>query len=185
MHLGAFLIDWEKCGGSSFIELSTGVNLAFIAWDQFQRRLQYFEVQGRNLTAQAMTWLLEETHEEHVKAFFKKIQKPLESSFRVTWHFCYILGWLAVISGFVMLFFNWSCSYDWLILSPIALYLSICILFYFGFWLVCKITCKFANVVFGSWTAKVEKAAISKIKAAAEDGIQKEQRREESKPQEW
>jgi hypothetical protein len=170
MHLAVFAIDWAKAGGSSFIELCTGVNLAFVAWDKFQERVQFFAVQGQSLISQSTTTLLEDGHRENVTCFFVKIKDRVDSWVKWAWYVTYTASWLSILAGFGMLYCNWSCKWDWMLISPMIIYAVVCGAFWFIFWIVCRFICRIVNIAVGG-----REDAMEKVKRAAR----------ESNPEDW
>lgn len=171
MLAAAFVIDWQKTGGSSFIELVSGVNLAFIAWDRFQERLKFVDRDCRNLVAQACASIIDDEHRANSETHFTKMLVSVDGVYKTLWHGCFAFGVLAVIAGFAMLFFNWNCRHDYLLLLPLAVYLSISTLVWLYFRRKCRVHCAAIAIANGAPEAQSDGDAVSAMAKGIEKKI--------------
>jgi len=177
MQLAAFLVDWKNCGGSSFIELTTGINIAFVAWDKFQTRLQFFEKKGKDVVNTAVANLKDGNHKSGGSNFLLKVLNGAAKFISAIWFAAWGLGWVAVIAGIAMLYFNWSCWHDWLLFGPMIAYLLICLAFYLVFLVFCKCFCGVLNL-----TTEHTEAAVHDISATAAQNAEDQPAEKASSP---
>jgi hypothetical protein len=165
-----FEIDWTTVGGSSFIELASGVNLAFIAWDTFQQRLKFVDRDCRAMVNQACADIIDEQHRKNSEEHFARMLNYVDASFKGLWWTCYFFGVLTVLLGFAMLYFNWNCRHDYLLLLPILVYLFVSLLIWSFFRWRCKSHCKALSIAQGS-PSITDTQEVNKMTKGLEEGL--------------
>ncbi len=95
----------------------------------------------------------------------------VDNTYKWLWGICYLFGLAMVFSGFVMLYFNWSCRHNYLLLLPIVSYLLGSGIIWLHFWKSCKSHCKAIEIASGK-KATSDKQEVDKMAKGIEAELQ-------------
>jgi hypothetical protein len=125
------MIDWlnelpvADFGGASFVEFTTGLNIATTSWPALQDKLRTLERQCKKIAADAFLEKEDGEYRAHneVRTWFAKrveswVIQPLERLNNAAWKFFYRLSILMVFVGIGMLYLNTYCPGDILLALP-------------------------------------------------------------------
>jgi hypothetical protein len=139
-------IDWPNAGGESFIQLWTGLNLAFVAWDKYQEVLDWPRIKCERMIETATCNILE-THRIPLANFFLRWSKVPALILKCFWCVCGASAGAAFLTGVYMLYANQTGAWDWIMILPTAAYVIFAFINLGIFWafirfmtMCCKVT---------------------------------------------
>lgn len=120
---------WTTAGGSSFVELVTGINIALCGWAHFQDSVRTWEKKIAAMVDLAFATGLDadSPQAEAVKMSCKALLQFNETM----WRWIKRLAFTCAAAGLAMLYFNRFCLWDFLLLLPLLVHWGSTAVFYF------------------------------------------------------
>jgi hypothetical protein len=119
-------IDWGQAGGESFVQLWTGLNLAFVAWKNYREELSWPLIKCEQIIAASTLNILDKPEPQvRVVVFFAKFSRiPLAV---LPWFatICRAAAGLAFLIGIFVLYAHWCAAWDWMLMLPTLAYVSL------------------------------------------------------------
>jgi hypothetical protein len=113
----------DKWGGGNFISFCTAINLAAVSWDKFQSTLKKASERADEIT-NSISANIEDTNDS---AIFKRIMRMVrvvaDSVSAIVSLLCYSLAAIAFVAGLILLYFDCTCKYAFLLVVPSIFYL--------------------------------------------------------------
>jgi hypothetical protein len=108
---------WSQAGGSSFVEIVTGINIALCGWEHFQNSIRAWGRQVDMLVGKAI-----EDESDAVKESTKADISSLLAYNKSLWVWVKRAAFVSAVAGMVMLYLNRFCGWDFLLLLPLVCY---------------------------------------------------------------
>lgn len=117
-------IDWTKAGGESFVQLWTGLNLAFVAWDKYQDALDWPRRKCDQIIEKTSCNVLDLPSRMKIVDLFLKWSKGPVIAHRWAWRICWTVALVAGLVGFYMLYVGRTGAWAVLLALPTVAYVS-------------------------------------------------------------
>jgi hypothetical protein len=116
-------LSLRECGGSSFVELCTGLNLALVSVREFRHRLRFVEDWFKSFSDSMTLNIVDQTQKARASKWYDKITEGWKKVNSVIWYFSFTTGIVMLLTGAWMLYCNSYCYQSWFLLTPWLFYL--------------------------------------------------------------
>jgi hypothetical protein len=105
------------CGNLDFISFCTAINFAQVGWNEFQKKIRFAEYRyGQMLDSTNQDILDNKDHQTWLKVIITYFLDPVRQCFNVLWGLNYALSIICFLIGMVLLYFEISGIYAYLLL---------------------------------------------------------------------
>ncbi len=129
-------VDWSKVGGESFVQLWTGLNLAFVAWDKYKEALNLPRNKCEDIINAATCNVLDSGTKTRIGDHFVKWSKFIIFVLRWFWRLSWVSAIIAALCGVYVLYVNHCGPWDWILILPTAVYVGVTIFVLCIFWII-------------------------------------------------
>lgn len=133
----------DKWGTQYFVEVTIAANLAFFAVEKFRSHVQWAKNLAVAITAATTIQLIDQAEQAGFANFFCKVRASLRSGHTCAWVLCKTLAFIsATYAGVILYFDGESCSYYFLLLYPVTIYLVLTgagvVVLWCGCWIILR-----------------------------------------------
>jgi hypothetical protein len=129
------LADSSVFGGDSFVQLWTGLNLAFVAWDRYQDALSWPRDKCEQIIESTTCNILDKEQKGIVAVFVRWSKTPI----KILRYACFICRWSAALGfgiGVYLLYAHKLGAWDGLLILPTVLYFGLSSICLGIFWVI-------------------------------------------------
>jgi hypothetical protein len=120
-----FVRNWGVLGGSHFIAVATGINLAFLGWQAFRDRVRSAERRLEEKINSVAASASDVPDASHYRQLIDKLLLPVLAIRLWAWAFLYLLALIAAAVGIAMLYCHTKSPYDMFLLLPTVVQLLV------------------------------------------------------------
>lgn len=129
-------VDWSKTGGESFVQLWTGLNLAFVAWDKYKEALNLPRKKCEEIINAATCNILDRETKTRIGNHFVRWSKYIVFLLRWFWRLSWGSAIVAFGCGVYVLYVNHCGPWDWILILPTLVYVGVTSIGLFIFWII-------------------------------------------------
>lgn len=118
-------INWSRAGGAAFVQLTTGINLASLAWDNFRNKLQMPQKRCEEIIDASRCNIIDTAVKNNLEPRFIFLTSCAIFVHRIVLLLTYCGAGIACFAGWYMLYSDRYCMHDWWLATPNIFYLVI------------------------------------------------------------
>ena len=118
-------VDWPNAGGDSFVQLWTGLNLAFLAWDKYQGVLGAPLLRSEQIIEATANNLLDYGRYPRIVKFFAVSLQVPRFVLKCFHYVCRVLAGACFLFGVFLLYAHRCASWDWVLILPTIAYVVV------------------------------------------------------------